>query len=53
MVSIFTKIGGTWVCQMDLILKGQDRLGHRSNFCFSEVLGPIWINVGECMDCNV
>ena len=37
----------------NLILKGQCRLGHRSNFCFSEVLGSIWIKVGECMDFNV
>ena len=31
----------------DLILKGQCRLGHRSNF--SEFLGSIWIKVGERM----
>ena len=37
----------------DLILKRQCRLGHRSNFCFSKVLGSIWIKVGECMDFNV
>ena len=35
----------------DLILKGQCRLGHRSNF--SKFLGSIWIKVGECMDFNV
>ena len=23
-----------------------------SNFCFSEVLGSIWIKVAECMNCS-